>query len=196
VSVATIGNSATERPLAETASVLMNGGRIVVTIAVLISTYGHLSGSVLNCPRLVCSLASHGDFPRFFGKLHPRFNTPARATIVYALVVWVLAASGTFVWAVMVTGGSAILMYAATSAALIRLRQQNPHADASRIPLGSTLAWIGIVIAICLLTQLKARQALLIGGTALIATASWLWARHENANKPEVQVASVKPGSS
>src|SRR5579864_2417486 len=59
VTVATMGTSTTPRPLAETASVLVGqSGAILVTIGVMISTYGWLSGGLLEVPRLVCSLAA------------------------------------------------------------------------------------------------------------------------------------------
>ena len=177
VTVVTIGTSVTGRPLAQTASVLISGGSMIVTIAALISTFGTFSSCLLNCPRLMCSLASQGDFPPFFERLHPRFNTPARALVFYGLVVWLLALSGTFVWAAMITGASAVLIYAGTCAAPIRLRKQNPSADALRIPFGLVLAVTGFVIALSPLSQLDIRQALLMGVTAVIAAGNWFWAK-------------------
>lgn len=51
VTVATIGVSTTGHPLAETASVLIgSGGATFVAIAVMISTYGRISSSILNTP--------------------------------------------------------------------------------------------------------------------------------------------------
>jgi basic amino acid/polyamine antiporter, APA family len=191
VTVATIGSTMTDRPLAQAASVLMNGGSIIVTIAVMISTYATFSGCVLNCPRLVCSLASQGDFPTFLGKLHPRFNTPARAIVLFAIVVWLLATSGTFLWAVVLAGGSTVLIYVGTSAALIRLRHQNPEAEALRIPFGRALAAVGVIIAVSLLTQLETRQALLMGVTALIAAANWWWAKRRDAQNRKISEVVV-----
>jgi basic amino acid/polyamine antiporter, APA family len=145
VTVAAIGASTTDRPLAETASVLLGrNGEMFVSIAVMISTYGWLSGGILNLPRLACSLASGGDFPTFLGRLHARFNTPATAIVLYSAIVWVLAATGTFLWAAAVSGGATVVIYSGMCAALIRLRQKQPHADALRIPFGRTLAIIGI----------------------------------------------------
>src|SRR5262249_13029236 len=138
------------------------------------------------CPRLVCSLATQGEFPSFLGTLHPRFNTPARAIVIYGLIVWVLAMTGTFLWAVMVTGASAVLIYAGTCASMIRLRRRNPQADALRLPFGYPLATAGCVIALSLLTQLEFQQALLIGITALIAGANWWWARKRSIESSKV----------
>ena len=189
VTVATIGTTITDRPLAQTASMLISGGSMIVTVAAMISTYGTYSSCILNCPRLVCSLASQGDFPSFLRKLHPRFNTPARAIVQYGVVVWLLAISGTFIWAVVLASGSSVLIYAGTCAALIRLRKQNPSADALRMPFGTVLAVIGFVIALSLLSQLQIRQALLMGVTALIATVNWLWAKRRPTEQQLLEAA-------
>ena len=49
--------------------------------------------------------------------------------------------------------------------------------DAFRIPFGPLLGVVGVAIAIALMTALTRRQLLLMGATALIATANWLRAR-------------------
>jgi amino acid transporter len=178
VTVATIGVSATERPLAEAASVLIGvGGATFVAIAVMISTYGRISAAILNTPRLACSLASQGDIPLAFGKLHPRFNTPAAAILLYTGTVWLLAASGTFIWFAELAAASSIVVHASGCAALIRLRRLKPQAAAMRLPFGGAFAVAGILISLALLTRLQARQAFLMAVTALIAIANWLWAR-------------------
>jgi amino acid transporter len=178
VTVATIGTSATERPLVEAASVLIGvGGVTFVAIAVMISTYGRISAATLNTPRLACSLALQGDIPLSFGKLHPRFNTPAAAILLYTGTVWFLAASGTFIWFAELAAASSIVVYASTCAALIRLRRLKPQAAAMRLPFGGAFAVAGILISLALLTRLQGRQTFLMAVTAFIATANWLWAR-------------------
>lgn len=197
VTVATIGTTTTDRPLAEAASVLIGGGgRMFVSIAVMISTYGWLSGGILNVPRLASSLATLGDFPGVLGKLHPRFNTPATAIVLYAVVVWLLAATGTFLWVAAVTGGSIIVIYASTCAALIRLRRQQPQADALRIPLGRMFAVTGIIISIVVLTRLRTREALLMGVTALIAIANWWWAKRRELHRQRASQAVIVASAS
>jgi len=140
VTVAAIGASPTDRPLAETASVLLGrDGEMFVVVAVMISTYAWLSGAILNLPRLACSLASGGDFPTFLGRLHTRFNTPSTAIVFYSAIVWVLAATGTFLWAAALSGGATIIIYSGMCAALIRLRQQHLTPMPCGFPLGGRL---------------------------------------------------------
>lgn len=175
ITVATIGARVTSTPLAEAASVLLgsNGARFV-TIAALISIYGWISGSVLNGPRLAYSLGAQGDFPAVLARLHPRFNTPAIAIVLYAIFCWALAASGTFLWLAALSSGTMIILYGVTCAALIRLRKLHPQASAFRAPFGPALSLVAVAICLGLLTGLKRTEIFLLCITVLIATANWL----------------------
>lgn len=184
VTVATIGTSTTARPLAETASVLIGrSGGMFVTIGVMISTYGWLSGGILQVPRLACSLAAQGDAPGFLGKLHPRFKSPATAIVLYAAFVWLLGATGAYLWIAAVGSGALVVIYSAACAALIRLRREQSQANALRLPFGRAFALTGILICLAVLTRLHAREALLMVITAMIATANWWWARRREFRK-------------
>ncbi|HEV2385924.1 MAG TPA: APC family permease [Candidatus Acidoferrales bacterium] len=184
VTVATVGAIPTNRPLADAASVLLGGGGdIFVSVAVMISTYGWLCGSILNIPRLACSLAAQGDAPAFFGKLHLRFSTPAAAIVLFAGFIWLLAVTGAYLWISALGAGALLIVYIGTCAALIRLRARKPQPNALRIPLGRGLALFAIITCLAAFTRLHARQALLIGVTALIATLNWWWAKRREAKK-------------
>src|SRR5207245_8620836 len=141
-----------------------------------------------------CSPASGGDFPIVLARLHARFNTPATAIVLYSAVVWLLAVTGTFLWAAALSGGATVVIYGGICAALIRLRQQQPHADALRLPFGRALAFGGILISVTLLTQLRAREALLMGVTVLIATANWWWAKRRSLLKLQASQAVIAGG--
>ena len=178
VTVAALGTTVTSRPLAQTASVLIGpGGGLLVSTAVLVSTYGWVSGGILNVPRIACSLSSQGDFPSFLGKLHHHFHTPATAILIYSALGWLLAVTGTYLWLVALTSGSMLVIYGGSCGALIRLRKIQPETAALRIPFGRILAVLAIAILAAVLTRLRAREVLLMSITALIATANWWWAR-------------------
>ena len=183
VIVMTVGASPSDHPLVDTASVLIgHSGASFVAIAVMISTYGWISGAFLNAPRLAVSLAAQGDCPAFLGKLHPRFGTPWVGILLYAVAVTLLAATGTFLWAVALTAGSVMIFYSVTCAALIRLRRSQPDVPALRVPFGPALAVLGIAISFVLIFQLEFRQVLLMSITAVIAAANWWWARRNARN--------------
>jgi basic amino acid/polyamine antiporter, APA family len=191
VTVATIGVSTTPRPLAETASVLVGqSGGMLLTIGVMISTYGWLSGGLLEVPRLACSLAAQGDAPVLLGKLHPRFKTPSIAIVLFAAFIWLLAATGAYLWIAALGSGALIVIYSAGCAALIKLRRKQPHADALRLPFGRAFALAGILICLAVLTRLHAREALLMGITAMIATANWWWAKQRERRVSQAVIAA------
>jgi APA family basic amino acid/polyamine antiporter len=182
VTVATIGTNPTARPLAETASVLIGGiGRTFVTVAVMISTYGWVSGALLNVPRIACSLAAQGDAPTFLGQLHPNFNTPSIAIVLYAALVWLLATTGAYLGIVALSAGAVIVIYVGSCAALIRLRQVQPQVNALRIPCGQGFAVVAILVWLAVLARLDARGAFLMGITAAVAAANWWWAKRKQA---------------
>jgi amino acid transporter len=178
VTVATVGTVTSTRPIADMAAVLIGpSGATFVAIAVMVSTYGWISGGMLTGPRLPYAFAEHGDCPAALGALHPRFNTPAPGILLYAAMVWLLAATGTFLWVLQLTAGSMMVIYLGVCLSLIRLRRLRPNADALRVPFGEALAGAGALLSVVLMSQLDARQALLMLVTALFGTANWLWAR-------------------
>jgi amino acid transporter len=189
VTVATIGTKATEYPLADVASMLFNHGSLFIALGVMISTYGWLSGDLLASPRIVYAFAETGDAPPVLGKVHAEFHTPAIAIVAHALLTWLLAVTGTFLWVAALSAASSLILYSGVCASLIRLRQLRPQAQAFRIPFGPALAVLAIGISLALIFALDGRQALLMGITALIATANWWWAKRREI---QTQRASQK----
>ena len=193
VTTTTMGSPATDHPLTQAAAALIGrGGAAFVAIAVMISTYGWISATILEGPRYAYAFAAEGDFPPFLGRLHPRFHTPALTIVLFSLVTCILAVTGSFLWALVLTVGAKIVYYSGMCAALIRLRRIRPHADALRVPFGPVLAAIGIFISLALLTRLQLRDFLIMGATALIGAANWRWARRRWNNS---QAAGASPAS-
>ena len=185
VTVATIGASATQHPLADTASVLLRrGGSLFVAIAVMISTYAWISGNIVTAPRIVYAFAANGDAPAFLAKINPRFNTPVLAIAVYAVLMFLLATTGTYLWVAAVGAAALLILYSAVCASLIRLRRMQPEAQALRIPFGPAFAVLSIAISVALISALDRHQVLLIGVTALLATTNWGWAKQRSTEGP------------
>jgi APA family basic amino acid/polyamine antiporter len=176
-------------PIADASMKLMgSGGAALVTIGALISTAGNNMGSVLSGSRNLFALAEQGDLSPFFGRVHPRFRTPANAILITTGVSLVLALSGTFVTLAATSAISRLVVYLATCASALRLRNGArrlygsapgglPSADryvvmpaAFELPLGPVIPIAAISIALTILagatrTQLAAgAAALLVGG--------------------------------
>jgi basic amino acid/polyamine antiporter, APA family len=195
VIVATVGPNATgARSVFDAASLLFGArGAALMSIGIMVSTYGFISGVMLNIPRLVYSLAAEGDLPSNFARIHPRFHTPAVAIVVCAFAGWILAVSGTFLFVLAISAGATMVYYSGICASLLRLRKLHPHANAFRIPFGPVLSVVAVAISVGMMIGLKPRELLLMCVTSLIATANWLWARrHFNTEtKAESAAAAV-----
>jgi amino acid transporter len=151
----------------------------MITVAAMIATYGSFSALTLAVPRLMFALAEHGQFPRYFGVAHPRFKTPHRAIVAFALLAILIGATGTFRWALLIATGSTVFVYGGVCAALPRLRHLHPDANAVRLPFGYGFAAVGILMSLAVLSGLHLQELLVLGGTLIIATLSWLWLRRD-----------------
>ena len=172
------GPSPSSNGVIDTASALLGPkGVPLVSAAVMLSTFGWLSGAFLNAPRFPLALAEHGDSPEYLGRLHPRFGTPHIGVMLYALVVFALAATGSFIWAVELTAGALAIFYSVTCLALFRLRKRHSSQHVFRMPFGRFFAVAGITLSVALLAQLELRQIALMSLTCILATANWFWAQ-------------------
>ena len=185
VVAATPGTEASPRPLATAAEALLGrGGGWFVGIGALLSSYGWISASMLNAPRMLFSWSAQSDFPPMFARLHPRFNTPAAAIVVFAVLACVLAASNTFEWSLLVSAGAGTLYYVVVCAAVLRLRYLRRGAARFRLPCGPLFSATGVAICLFLLRDLDLRKGLLMSITALVAGLNWCWARRRAKPAP------------
>lgn len=72
-----------------------NGGSLI-SIAVIISTFGALNGSILATARVPFAMARANLFFKSLGKVHPKFGTPHTSLIVQGVWSCVLVMSGSF----------------------------------------------------------------------------------------------------
>jgi len=165
----------TKRPVAEAARVFMGaGGAALVTLGAVISVYGYLSSAMLNAPRLTFAIAAGKDFPQFFGAIHPRFRTPHVSIVIFALMLWGVAVAGSFKWNASLSAVARLFTYGLVCGALIKLRRQQPNAEAFRLPFGPAFAVIGIVFSLYLISGMGSGELLAIIATALLAFGNWV----------------------
>ena len=71
-------------------------GAVIISIAVIISTFGALNGGILSTAR-VCYAMSHSNmFFKKLGKIHPKFRTPHTSLVAQGVWSCILVLSGTF----------------------------------------------------------------------------------------------------
>ncbi len=163
-------------PLAEAA-----GSRLgawagwVLTAGAAISILGTVGNSILFGPRYLYALARDGFGPAFQGRLHPRFLTPANATILQAAIALPLALTGSFTALASMSVVVRLVTYVATAAAVPALRARLPETPASfRLPGGAAIPVAAILVSLALAasaawTDLVAAAVAVAAGLALYA---------------------------
>jgi APA family basic amino acid/polyamine antiporter len=178
VTVVTLGGRVSQTAVADAAAILIGGrGAALIGVAVLCATYGNVSAKVLSVPRLTFSLAEQGEFPQIFASIHSRFATPHVSILLFGVIVWLLAATGSFRWAVSVSAEAMVIGYCGVCAALIRLRRIRPDPSAVRVPLGNVMALVGIVMSLALLSRAHRGEAVMLMIILFAATANWWWVK-------------------
>jgi APA family basic amino acid/polyamine antiporter len=85
------------RVAADAADALLGfGGGAFMSVLVILSTFGSLSGIILSGPRVYYSMACDGLLFRWAGRVHPRFQTPHNAIVMQAIWSSVLICTGTY----------------------------------------------------------------------------------------------------
>ncbi len=169
----------TDRPLAVAAHQFWGAtGSTLISIGALISVYGYLAAQMLQTPRLAFALGERGDFPRFFARIHARYQTPHVSILAFAVVVWGLAAGGNFKWNVILSSVGRLFIYGLTCAALPVLRHRHPTVQAFRLRGGNLFAVLGICFVLLLASRIGRSEGIVIVATMGIAAANWLWVRN------------------
>jgi basic amino acid/polyamine antiporter, APA family len=178
------GAAATDRPLAIAARAMWgNLGAALITAGALVSLYGYLSAQMLHTPRLTFALGERGDFPAFFSRVHARYRTPHVSILVFAGIVWSLAALGNFKWNVIISSAARLFVYGVVCASLPVLRRKRPDASACRIPVGDFVAALGIIFMVALMSRMQRDEWIVIVVTMGIAVVNWLWTRSRIVNR-------------
>lgn len=119
--------AATERVGAEFAQRTMGPvGATVLSTVVLLSIIGAINGCILTGARIPFAQARDGIFFNSFGKLHPRFETPAFAIVAQSLWSGVLILTGSYETLFSYTMLSAWIFYTLSVVAVWVLRRKAP----------------------------------------------------------------------
>ncbi|MEX2270490.1 MAG: amino acid permease [Vicinamibacterales bacterium] len=122
------------RVAADAADALMGaGGAGLMAALVMISTFGAVNGIILSGPRVYYSMAHDGLLFRWFGEVHPRFQTPHRALILQAVWASALTLTGTYRALFTRVIYTEWIFFAAMAGALFVLRRRANYSPAYRI---------------------------------------------------------------
>jgi len=178
-----------EAPLAAVATeVFGEWGAKMLLVGGVISIYSTLSGEMLAAPRVIFASARDNNLPKMFATVHPKYKTPYVSVIFFAVVVCILALSGTFKPLAVLASGSLLVIYGGVSLAVIRLRHRDgePGAGQFKLPCGPTIPILSCLVVGWLLWQLTAGEA--TGLAALIGASVLVYAIRKAVSNPEKTV--------
>ena len=170
------------RVAAEVARVVMgNTGVMLVSIAILISTFGCVNGLILGGGRVLYAMARDGLFFERAGTVHPRWHTPSWALWMQAGWSGVLALTGSYDRLLTYVTFSSLAFNALTVVGLFALRRSQP--DAHRpyrtwgYPLTPALYLIGAVFFLAIIVQGDWVASLLGVGLVALGLPFYFWFR-------------------
>lgn len=141
-------------------------GAVAITLAAVFSIGGNLSSIMLAVPRLTYSLAEHRLLPRWFGRVHDKFSTPANSVIFLGVLAAGLALSGSFVRLAIASSLTRLITYIVCIAALPVIKGKADHATiakAFRIPGGYVIPFAAFVLCLWVASHSSAESWRLVG---------------------------------
>lgn len=130
-------------------------GAVILMIGVVTSVTGNLIGSLFSAPRLTYALSLDGSLPKWFGKVHSTWQTPANSIIFYGLFAFIGAAFGTFTFLAAMTVLSRLFLFIITCGAVPVLRKKFKDIHRFRLKGGVTIPVLGIIACIWLMLQVS-----------------------------------------
>ena len=147
---------ATKTPAADMAALLVGEtGAKVISLLIVVSTFGFMNLSLLSAPRVYYAMAADGLFFRSLGRLSPRFRAPTAAILLQGGLAAAYALANTYDRLLSYAVFADWIFFALAGGSLIVFRRTLP--DAPRpfpvpaypwVPLLFILAGLGIVLNI------------------------------------------------
>jgi basic amino acid/polyamine antiporter, APA family len=101
-------------------------GASIVALTILLSIAGGTNGWLMTCPRMYFAQARDGLFLRAFAAIHPRYQTPHFAILLFGAWSAFLAVSGTYEALASYAMFSAWVFYGLTAVGVLLLRRRQP----------------------------------------------------------------------
>ncbi len=161
-------------------------GTTLIVLGILCSTFGTIHGCILGGPRCLYAAGADGTFSRAFGRIHPRFHTPAVAIVTLGVWGALLTLSGTYdqITSYVVFGSWGF--YALTALSVIVLRRTLPDAPRPYRAWGypyATLLFVAVTGWFLFNTLVRDSRNAVIGIVLLLVSLPFYfhWSRHPDS---------------
>lgn len=116
-----------DAPMIAFGSTLMGpAGALLLTVAAIFSSLGNVSGGMTGTTRTTYAMGRDGLLPAWFGRVSPRFATPANSIAFMGGLIALLALSGSFVWLAVVSTLARMIVYSISIASLAKGDRPSP----------------------------------------------------------------------
>jgi amino acid transporter len=168
-------------------------GSTLILIAMIVSTFGFMTATMLSTPRTLFALAGDGYLPRPLAAVHTAHHTPHIAIMIQGVIVFGIAITGTYVKLAIIANVSILLVYLACCLAIVRLRRLDVgSADQPFVvPGGQVVPWLAAALIVAMLARAGAREWLVTG--AVLAAASLLFLARRSRLQPSTTPSHPTP---
>ena len=146
-----------DTPLVDMAEILMGPiGGVIIIIAAIFSILGNATSIIIAAPRMTYAMAEEGSLPKWFSKVHEKYNTPANSIVFLGIISFLLAISGTFVFLAIASTLSRMIAYGICMLALPQIRKKadaETLKNATTLPGGYLIPAIGFFVTVYAATQ-------------------------------------------
>jgi amino acid transporter len=166
-------------------------GSTLILIAMIVSTFGLMTATMLSTPRTLYALAVDGYLPQSLASVHAARHTPHVAIAVQGVIACAIALTGTYVKLAIMANVPILLVYLGSCLAVWRLRRLDaggwtpgaagPTERPFVMPGGRVLPWLGAGLIVALLATATWRAWLVTGGVMAVASLAFL------ARRPALQ---------
>lgn len=188
------GLATTDKAIAVAAqNIFGSTGAVIVGIGALISIYGTINGAFMSMPRVAFTMGRDGVFPKSFGKIHPKYETPYVSICVYSAFAIILVLSGSFYTLLMMGTFIGRLLEVLVATSLVVLRKKHPEMER---PLKMWGYPATIIIVILLTTTLaflvppkEMLYGLVLASTSIPAYIIFSYLRKKSNNTPQMPIS-------
>ncbi len=168
-----------DAPLAAVLGVLLGSlGVTLASVGAMVSIWGWATGSVLQSPRLIFSMAAQRELPAPLARIHSRFRTPHVAILTYSAFAYLLAIYGSFEWNATLSAVGRLVTYGLTCGAVLVFRRTRPDEPPGfRVPGGATIPTLGAAFCTWLLLTRSFDQAWVLVVAIVLGSALFFLSR-------------------
>jgi APA family basic amino acid/polyamine antiporter len=161
-------------------------GSTLILIAMIVSTFGFMTATMLSTPRTLYALAMDGYLPRPVAAVHRNHHTPHVAIAVQGVIVCAIALTGTYVTLAVMANVPILLVYLGCCLAVWPLRRRDVGAAEQPfvMPGGRVVPWLGAGLIVALLATASLQAWLVTGGVMAVASLAFLARRPRASLQP------------